>query len=200
MSETVLKLDNVIKLFGKCRAVNGISFEVKEGEKLLIYGPLGGGKTTLFRLICGLEQPDGGEISCGSMSMVAEEDGLIPELTILENVALYLEMRGKKCRKEAKELLKRLGIEHIAGVKAARVGRFERRLAALAAAVMASPKLLILDEYTSGFSEREERLLLERLHELTGDTTILMFSSKRYDEGFDRCLYMEHGEIKEEVR
>ena len=200
----LLKLESVIKVYGDVRAVNDITLALYPGEKTLVYGPRGSGKTTLLRLICGMEYPSAGRVAAPNpIGVVQEQDGLIPEYTLAENIALPLDLRGEEQAKEkAREMMERLGISYIAGAKPGKVSRIERRLAVLARALIAEPPLLLLDEYTAGFSKSETTRLWEALTQLTRDIPIamLMFSTEKYAQAFSKRYFIQYGQITEETR
>ena len=197
--EEILRIENVVKVYGSAQAVNGVSLSVRAGERVLIQGYLGSGKSTLLRLIAGAEKPDSGSILAPkAIGVVQERNGLIPEYTILENVALPLEMAGERsARKKAAMLLERLGIGYIAGAKPESVSPVERRLAALARAAIGQPELFLLDELTAGFVKRERERLLAGADLLARDAhaAVIYFSTARYDEYVDTGYIMHNGQL-----
>ena len=199
--ESILRLENVVKVYENRRAVNGVSLTLGAGEAAAICGPLSSGKTTLLRLISGVERPDSGRVFAPKrIGVVQEQDGLICEYTILENVSLPLTKTGERsARKQAKLLLEQLDIGYIAGAKPERVSPIERRLAALARAAMGGPELLILDELTAGFSEREAGLLWEGLNQTKGDGAVLLLTSEDSPPTL-KVYTMERGQLLERDR
>ncbi len=200
----LLKLENVVKVYGGERAVNNITLALYPGEKVLIHGPLRSGKSTLLRLIAGIERPDAGKIvRPAPIGVVQEEDGLIPEYTLWENIAFPLSLRGEQqSEKKARAMMEFLGISYIAGAKPQKVSRVERRLAALARAVMTKPSLLLLDEYTAGVSHQETIHLWNALEQLIQENSmgIIMFSTQEYEQAFSKKYYMEYGKISGETK
>ena len=200
----LLKLENVVKVYGGERAVKGVTLALYPGEKALIHGPLRSGKSTLLRLIAGIERPDAGKIvRPASIGVVQEGNGLIPKYGLLENIALPLTLDGdRQADKKARAMMEYLEISYIAGAKPQKVSRVERRLAALARAAMTKPSLLLLDEYTAGFSQRETIHLWNALEQLIQEIPmgIMMFSTQEYMQAFSKKYYMEYGKITEETK
>ena len=197
--EEILKIENVVKIYRDKRALNGVNLTVRKGERVSIQGYLGSGKTTLVRLIAGAEKLDSGSILAPqNMGVVQEKNALIPEYTILENVALPLEMAGERsARKKAAMLLERLWIGYIAGAKPESVSPVERRLAALARAAIGQPELFLLDELTAGFVKRERERLLAGVELLVKDAqaAVIYFSTERYDKYVDTGYIMHNGQL-----
>lgn len=218
----VIWLKNVIKLYGQQRAINGVSLQVCENERVAIKGAPGSGKSTLLKLIAGMERPSAGEIfvmekalhEMGSdalsvfrsrnMGVILEDPCLMPGLSLLENVALPLAVRGVsvlKREKAAFEMLKALGLSHAAHTMPDKVSVFEAQAASLARALIGKPKILLMDEAAARLSEKETEkfggLLSTALE--SGDYTVLSFSA---DEGgilyAERKVVLDHGTIKED--
>ena len=200
----ILRVKNAVRVYGSTRAVNGACLTVHRGERVLIHGPRGCGKTTLLRLIAGIESPDDGSITAPDhLGVVQEEDGLIPEYTLAENIALPLTLqRERQGEKKVRALLARLGLEYIAGAKPPQATRLECRLAVLARAWIATPPLLLLDEWTAGLGERESTTLWDGLRVLAQEDTTMVFFSTNPCAGdfFDRYFAMKFGQITEEAK
>lgn len=198
----ILLLKNIVKAYGSDCPINEISLSVSEGEKCFIHGGRGCGKTTLLRLIAGIERSDFGEmIAPEKIGVLQEEDAFIPEYTILENIAFPLAVCGDRTAKTlAFALLDLLGIRYIAGAKLDKVSKYERRAAALARACITKPDLLLIDELTAGFPEREEKLLernLEELRRWCGNPAIIRFGVETNLKGYMGYM-MQYGKITED--
>ena len=148
MTNAIL-ITNLSKSYGETVVFRNFSARLPLGETTVITGVSGGGKTTLLRLILGLETPDGGEIAGvpARRAAVFQEDRLCPQLTALENVLLTA---GRKKEREARDILARLGLGESLAVPAAELSGGMRRRCALARSLCAEFDLLVLDEPFKG--------------------------------------------------
>ncbi|NIW85872.1 MAG: ATP-binding cassette domain-containing protein [Gammaproteobacteria bacterium] len=188
---SLLRAQSLKKHFGDTRAVDGVDFVVNEGELLSLVGTNGAGKTTLVNLVTAYLQPDDGRIFLGEHDItflsVAEliRTGiarsfqivnLFDDLTVLDNVALAIFSRERKTRnlfslaerdaavsKEAHEVLRQFGVDDKAQALARDVAQGERKLLDVAIAFALRPRLLFLDEPTSGVSTREKAQIMDTI-------------------------------------
>ena len=112
----MLQVNNLCKSFGTVKAVDNVSFEIEKGETLAIIGPSGGGKSTILRLLNGLETPDSGSIvfpynanKTGTFGLVFQEYNLFPQYTVLGNLTLAPKLL-KKNYSQAEEILEKVGL------------------------------------------------------------------------------------------
>ncbi len=168
-----ITLRNVSKRFGDKIVLENFSAVFPAGETSVLMGVSGGGKTTLLRLILGLETPDGGEISGvpAKCAAVFQEDRLCPQLTALGNVLLAA---GRKKEREARELLTRLGLAESINTPAADLSGGMRRRTALARALCSEYDLLVLDEPFKGLDDQTRRTAIETVREQTQGKTVLL--------------------------
>ncbi len=192
----LLKLENVTKKFGGLVAVDGLSFEVEEGESIGIVGPNGSGKTTLYNLISGVYYPDDGRI------LFAGEDitfvpphrraplGLartfqIPRpfgsATVRENVAIGAMFgRAKATVDEAMEIadeyLKLVGLYDVRDKEAKLLTPLEKKLMELARALAMKPRLLLLDELLAGMNPKDIERIVEMIKEIKEKERIAVVS------------------------
>lgn len=169
----LLQMRNVKKSYGAVQVLNGIDLNMRPGDRVVVIGPSGGGKSTLLRIVMGLEQISGGEILFGGQSyiksdrsrtkidlnvrkqigMVFQHYTLFPHLSVLKNLILApMKTRGMgKAAAEVKALsiLKRLGLEHRAHAWPAQLSGGQKQRVAIARALMLDPKLMLFDEVTS---------------------------------------------------
>ena len=165
---------------GALLALDGVAFEVADGEFVAIVGPSGCGKTTLLRVVAGLLDPTAGRArvfggdaaearAARAFGLVTQEPGLLPWRTVAGNVALGFELAGRRAEPvEVRALLERVGIERFAAYHPAELSGGMRQRAALARALAHGPRLLLMDEPFGALDEfaREElRLELPRLWE-----------------------------------
>jgi len=186
---TLLRTERLTKHFGETRAVDGVDFTVNEGEFLSLVGTNGAGKTTLVNLISAFLSPDSGRIFIADRDITyAPVDeriragiarsfqlvNLFDDLSVLDNVALAIFAREGKSRRilalaerdtavtqEATELLGQFGLAAKAPGLAGGLAQGERKLLDVAVAYALRPKLLFLDEPTSGVSTRDKAQIMD---------------------------------------
>jgi ABC-type Fe3+/spermidine/putrescine transport system ATPase subunit len=193
-----LKIQKLYKTFDSVIAVNHIDLEIAEGEFFTLLGSSGCGKTTTLRMIGGLEKPDGGEIHLGGQCLVSSEKNLFikpekrnmgmvfqsyalwPHMTVFENVAYPLKLRGIKGREAEKKVAEVLALVGLAGLEerpAPALSGGQQQRVALARALVFSPKVLLLDEPLSNLDAqlREEmRRELKSLQQRVNITVIFV--------------------------
>ncbi|HEV2137508.1 MAG TPA: ABC transporter ATP-binding protein [Nitrososphaerales archaeon] len=185
-----LTVKEISKSFHDRKAVDNVSFEVPDGEVCAILGPSGCGKTTLLRLIAGFEQPDKGDIFYDGKSvadlpvrgrdigMVFQGNALFPLMTVFENIAFPLTVRGEpieRVRGRVAEVAELLRIEGRLKEKPGNLSGGEQQRAALARAIVRKPKLFLMDEPLSSLDaplRAEMRVELKRLHQKIEVTTV----------------------------
>ena len=166
-TNTDLKIRNLKKSFGKNKVLNGINFELTEGERVVILGPSGSGKSTFLRCINWMEEPTSGEIIMDgelvtaknirkirrNLGMVFQHFNLINNLTVMENltlapVKLHL-MSRDAAEKRAMELLRHIGLPAKADAYPASLSGGQKQRVAIIRAMMLNPEVLLFDEPTS---------------------------------------------------
>ena len=155
-------LRRVSKVFdGGIQALQQLDLEVRDGELLVLLGPSGSGKTTVLRCIAGLEEPTSGDVVIGDrvvthaapaerdVAMVFQSPALYPHLTVRENIAFPLEMRGvadAQVTRRVVEAAGRLGLENALDRLPGQLSEGERQRAALGRAIVRGPQAFLLDE------------------------------------------------------
>lgn len=159
---TLVKIEDVVKFYGKTKALKGVSAEIKEGETYGLLGLNGAGKTTLISIISGLLKADGGDVYVDGLSVTSraddvkkliavspQETAVAPNLTVKENLEFFAELYGKP-KYRAIIAIDEFRLTEVADKRAkALSGGYARRLS-VAAALITEPKVLILDEPTLG--------------------------------------------------
>jgi len=169
----IIRVNNLTKLYGSTVAVDHISFEVKEGEIFGFLGPNGAGKTTTIRMMVGLTRPssgtarvDGHDVTKESVEvkraigLVPETSNLYGELTALENLIYQAELYGvlrKERRTRAFQLLEEFGLKEHQEKPFQALSRGLKRRLTIAAALIHKPKILFLDEPTTGLDVMSAR-------------------------------------------
>ena len=169
----VLKVEDVSKSFGSEKIIENISLELHEGEIVSLLGVSGGGKTTLFNIIAGLNLPDEGSVwldgeditgKPGNVSYMLQKDLLLPYRTILDNVAMPLMIRGMK-KREAREIaapyFQEFGLEGAEKKYPAQLSGGMKQRAALLRTYLFSKKVALLDEPFSAL----DMLTKQAIHE-----------------------------------
>ncbi|MBW6422287.1 ABC transporter ATP-binding protein [Rhizobium sp. XQZ8] len=211
-----LNINHVTKQFGTFTAVNDISLSVPDGTFVCLLGPSGCGKTTLMRMIAGLDLPTGGKIELGGsditqvpthkrdLGMVFQSLALFPHLTVGENIAYSLRIRGvaKDVQKSRVEEL--LGMIHLPGFADRSVNKLsggQRQRVAIARALAISPKLFLLDEPLSALDAKLREAMqveLRQLQQRLGITTIVVTHDQREAMTMaDTVVVMNKGEIRQ---
>ena len=180
----MLRVDDVTVNFGGIRAIDALTLEVPSGTITGLIGPNGAGKTTAFNVITGLQRPDRGRVTLDGRDLTPlgpsvrarlglgrtfQRLELFGSLSALDNVLVALESRGiygRKARHLAFELLERLGLASVADTQADVLPTGMARLLELARALACEPKVLLLDEPSSGLGGIETDRLGELLSEL----------------------------------
>ena len=180
----MIRLTDVKKSYGENVVLNGLSLQIKEGEKVALMAPSGVGKTTLFRLIAGLERQDGGDVKVSApLCMLFQEPRLLPQFTLLENVKAVLS--GKNKKEKALAALKQVGLEGEEGKYPCEISGGMAQRAVLARALVTGRKLLLLDEPFKGLDEQAKKELLAVLQDALKEKTVLLIT---HDEGEARTL------------
>jgi ABC-2 type transport system ATP-binding protein len=200
-ADPLIVVDQLSKRFNDIAALDGISFEVQPGELFGFLGPNGAGKTTTINILTGLARPDSGTFRIAGMEctrnpkaaqhligVIPDESNLYPELSGYENLcfcASLYGMRKPERQSRAGELLKDFGLEEAAQRKFSGYSKGMKRKLTIAAGIIHSPRILFMDEPTTGIdvaSARQIRQLIAELHR--SGTTI--FLTTHYIEEAER--------------
>ena len=222
----MLKVENLKKSFFteeiETIALNGVSFEVKEGEFVAVMGPSGCGKSTLLNILGLLDNPTEGSYSLlgkevgslrerertqfrkGNLGFVFQSFNLIDEMTVFENVELPLVFMGVKAserKKRVNEILDRMNISHRAGHFPQQLSGGQQQRVAIARAVISNPKLVLADEPTGNLDSKNGQEVMMLLQELNREgTTIIMVTHSQHDAQYaSRTICLFDGQIVTDV-
>ncbi len=183
MGEALVLVRDLEKSFNGEKILEGISLEVKRGEVVGLVGPNGTGKSTLVKILAGVERTDSGEVSVrGNLSIVYQEDYLLPWKRLRDNLCLWAKFRGRDC--EPLEVSKRLGIEEFLEKYPKEVSGGTRRKAAIARALLINFDVLILDEPFTGLDQASKESLLSIITELANSGKAVLVVSHQLEELF----------------
>lgn len=209
--ELVIDVEGITKRFGTHTVVNNIAMQVRRGEIYGFLGPNGSGKTTFLRMLCGLLRADSGSGRCLGYDIRHESDAIKREvgymtqkfsyyedLNLQENLDFIARIYGVPKRKEVvRASLEKLGLyarrKQLAGELS---GGWKQRLA-LAASLIHSPQLLLLDEPTAGVDPKARRDFWDEIHQLAADGLTVLITTHYMDEA-ERChrlAYIAYGNL-----
>lgn len=186
----MLKVEHVTKYYDDFRAVNDLSFEVKEGEIFGLLGVNGAGKTTTFRMIMGLLDKTEGNITLNGkkidysvsdeIGFLTEERSLLPSKTVLEQVIFYGVLKGlteKEIEKRLDKYLDEFGITDYKNKKIKELSKGNQQKIQFIISIIHEPKLLILDEPFSGLDPINVEMFKKEILRLKKKGTMIIFSS-----------------------
>ena len=195
-----LTVDRIVKHYGDKTAVNGLSFEVSEGEIYGLLGANGAGKTTTMRMILGLIMPDEGEVryfgkpygkeQLSMLGYLPEERGLYPKIRVSDQLIYLAQLRGMSRRDADASLrrwLEKFEVPEYYGKKVEELSKGNQQKIQFIAAVIHRPKIVILDEAFSGLDPVNVELLKTAVKELRDSGTSMVFSTHRMEHVEELC-------------
>ena len=220
----MIEVKNLVKDFGKHNEIHvlkGITTEIKQGEKVVVVGPSGGGKSTFLRCLNLLETPTSGEIwfegqqinAKGTdinkvrqnMGMVFQHFNLFPHLSILENITIgpikLLKMNKAEAEASAMKLLERVGLPDKADAYPNQLSGGQKQRIAIARALAMNPKVMLFDEPTSALDPEMVGEVLELMKDLAkeGMTMICVTHEMGFaKEVANRVIFMDDGKVVEQ--
>jgi lipooligosaccharide transport system ATP-binding protein len=215
--EPVISASGLTKTFGALNAVDGIDFEVPAGESFGLLGPNGAGKSTTMRMVgavssrtagslrvLGLDPDSHGPEIRSQLGVVPQEDNLDTELRVRDNLIVYGRYFGiprRTCATRADELLAFAQLEDKARSKVDDLSGGMKRRLTIARALINEPRILMLDEPTTGLDPQARHVLWDRLFRLKERGTTLLLTTHYMDEAeqlCDRLVVVDHGRIMAE--
>jgi ABC-2 type transport system ATP-binding protein len=210
-SDLVIDVTGVTKRFGHKTVVNAIDLQVRRGEIYGFLGPNGSGKTTFIRMLCGLLTPDAGQGTCLGYDLLTQQAEIkrhvgymtqrfsyYEDLSIRENLDFIARVYDVPNRALAvDQSLERLGLQNRSAQLAGQLsGGWKQRLA-LAACLIHSPQLLLLDEPTAGVDPKARREFWDEIHRLCASGLTVLITTHYMDEA-ERChrlAYLAYGNL-----
>lgn len=218
---TLIRVEDLHKIFGELHAINGVSEKIKEGEVVVIVGPSGSGKSTFLRSLNLLEEPDRGHVYFEDvditdkkvdinkhrqkMGMVFQHFNLFPHKTILDNITMApIKLLGKskeEAEKRAMELLELVGLEAKAKAYPSQLSGGQKQRIAIVRSLAMNPEVMLFDEPTSALDPEMVGEVLELMKRLAQDGMTMVVVT--HEMGFakevaTRVIFMDEGQIKEQ--
>ena len=208
----VLQIREARKKFGAVTALDGASFELRQGELLALLGPNGAGKTTLIRAVAGRVKLDAGEvrlfdriITCGrtppELGIVPQEIALYPQLSARENLEIFGRLqglRGAALAANVKWALERTALVDRQNDSVNQFSGGMRRRLNIACGVIHKPRVLLLDEPTVGVDPQSRDRIYDMLGELAREGVSLLLTTHHLEEAEARCsrtVIIDHGRV-----
>jgi ABC-2 type transport system ATP-binding protein len=195
MPEEVILAHNLTKLFDDFIAVDHISFTVHSGEVVGYLGPNGSGKTTTIRMLLGLLRPSEGEASVLGFDVVRQSErvrervgymsqkfALYHDLTVWENLAFYAGVYGVKGRARLDEVLELIGLQSLQNTRVSDLSTGWKQRLALGTAIVHQPRLLFLDEPTSGVDPTSRRAFWDLIYTVVAQGVTALVTTHYMDE------------------
>lgn len=210
----MIQVANLVKNFDSLCAVNDISLSISGGQIYGLVGPDGAGKTTTLRLLCGALSPDRGQIEINGFDIITQTEqarsqiGYLPqrfslyeELTVMENLRFFAEVRGlnaQEWRPRCLEILRFVGLEEFTDRWAGKLSGGMKQKLGLAAAMVHNPKVLLLDEPTTGVDPVTRQDFWQLIIRLAAGGDVCVLVTTPYMDEASRCTrvgFMKQGRI-----
>ncbi len=200
----MIKVENLVKKYGEVRALDGVSFEMQEGEVVGVLGPNGAGKTTLLRILVTFLEPNSGEVLIDGLDIsnsinyekIKSKIGYLPEhaplyedLTVLEYLEFVAKMQGisdDDLNERVTEVLGKCGLKEKKNFEISALSKGYRQRTGIAQALIHNPKIVILDEPTTGL-DPNQRIEIRDLIKEIGKTKTVILSSHILPEVQSTC-------------
>src|SRR5512145_2228221 len=214
MDQIAIRVQDLRKSFGENHAVQGVNFEVKQGEIFSLLGPNGAGKTTTISMLSCLLRPDGGDarimghsISTEAMGVksvlgvVPQEIALYEDLIARENLTFWGKMyglRGKALKSRVDEVLDVIGLRDRAGDRVGKYSGGMKRRVNIGVALLHKPKVIYMDEPTVGIDPQSRRSILDSVVVLKNQGMTVLYTTHYMEEAqelSDHIAIMDHGKL-----
>jgi putative ABC transport system ATP-binding protein len=216
MDNDIIRIKNVTKKYDEnTRAINNVDLNIKDGEWTTIMGPSGSGKTTLLNIIGCLDSPTDGSVYINgteitnlnqknltrfrrdNIGLIFQQYHLVPYLSALDNVLMAQYYHSIVDKKQAIEVLKRVGLEHRLNHIPAHLSGGEQQRVCIARALINDPKILLADEPTGNLDQKNGEIVLNLIKELhkEGHTIILITHNPDIGKLGERKIILVDGKI-----
>ncbi|MCA9262949.1 MAG: LPS export ABC transporter ATP-binding protein [Planctomycetales bacterium] len=214
---SILRVENLVKSYGRRRVVDGVDFDVQPGEIVGLLGPNGAGKTTSFRMTCGMLKPDRGRVYLsnvdvtdwpmyrrareGGMGYLAQESSVFRKLTVQQNLLGMMELLGmdRRTRKtRCDDLLEQFDIVHIRRSRAGSLSGGERRRLEIARCLVSDPHIILLDEPFTGIDPVTIDSIQAIIRQLRSDGISILITDHQVRETLeitDRSYVIRAGKV-----
>jgi ABC-2 type transport system ATP-binding protein len=203
VGEPVLRCSGLVKRFGDRTALDGVGFEIAEGETYGLLGPNGAGKTTTISIVAGLMAADAGQVVVAgrpvdttstdakrAIGLVPQDVALYPDLTARENLAFFGRLQGLDrgtLARRVDEVLEIIGLAERADERIDRYSGGMKRRCNIGAGLLHEPRLLILDEPTVGVDPQSRNAILESIETLGGRGLSVLYTTHYMEEAERLC-------------
>ncbi len=213
----VVEAKNIVKTYPKKVTLYNFSLDINEGEVLGLLGPNGAGKSTFIRILTGMEKADSGKIKLfgkppsaenrKKIGVAPQDNAVYPLLTCMENLLYFGSLygvKGKNAREKAEKLLNELELSDKKNVQAGFLSGGMRRRLNLACALMHEPKIIVLDEPTTGLDPSVRRKMWRVVTDVVKETKATMLLTTHYMEEAEalceRIAFINAGQVVAEGR
>ncbi len=214
MNHTAINVQDLHKSFGENQAVQGVSFDVRQGEIFSLLGPNGAGKTTTISMLSCLLRPDGGDALVmdhsirtdmmgvkSVLGVVPQEIALYEDLTARENLTFWGKMygmRGPALRSRVNEVLDIIGLRERANERVGKYSGGMKRRVNIGVALLHKPKVIYMDEPTVGIDPQSRRNILDSVVALKDQGMTVLYTTHYMEEAqelSDHIAIMDHGKL-----
>jgi len=211
----IVNLVNVKKSYGNTPVLTNIDFSIEKGQLVVLLGPSGSGKTTLLNIIAGIDSADNGEVRISNHELTKMNDlelteyrrdivgyvfqfyNLLPNLTVLENAALGLELKGEDIA-HAKVILEKIGLGDKSERFPAQLSGGEQQRVAIARAMAKNPILIVADEPTGNLDKNNSESVRKLFKDIAKEATIIIATHDNdYLEIADKAYELNEGKLEE---
>ena len=196
----MVTLEHISKSFGKQQVLRDVSLTIGEGEIVGLLGPNGAGKSTLMKIVIGLWNADGGQVTAPRrIGYLPERNPLYEEMYVREYLQFMARMtEDGKGRKQVEELIARVGLTAETHKKIGHLSKGYRQRVGLAQALLGEPEMLILDEPTTGLDPNQLVEIRDLIRTEGKQRTIILSTHilQEVQEVCSRVVILDHGEVK----
>jgi len=211
--EKLVSLSEIVKSYSDTKVLTGVNLDIKEGELVVLLGPSGSGKTTLLNLIAGIDTANSGNILVlgkdlsdmtdleltnyrrDSVGYIFQFYNLLPNLTVMENASLGLELKGEKLD-YAKVIIEKVGLKDKSQRFPAQLSGGEQQRVAIARAMAKTPALIVADEPTGNLDKNNSESVRNLFKEISNEATIIIATHDNdYLEIADKAYDLNEGKL-----